>query len=289
MKILIIGNGFIAGAIIRELESQENELLVFSKSAKLEISCKQIVGDVLNYEEFAQVLTWKPQVIIHTAWITSHLRYKEHPANVAFADFTIKLATHVADAGVEHLIVLGTCAEYGPQTFASTAGETKLNPISLYAKQKVLAFKSAQEILANSKSRFSWVRVFQPYGPRQDEQRLLPYLIHSIKMGQQINLVDTTTILDWITTKDIASAISWIVNNSAPVELDLGTSFGYTNLELLKHLESLIGKSNQWERFAGQVSTSTQMSVVGKNSPLFNLGWHPSDSLDQGLKWILDS
>ena len=289
MKILIIGNGFLAGAIIRKLESQENELLVFSKSAKLDISCKQIVGDVLNYDEFAQVLKWKPQVIIHTAWITSHVRYNEDLTNVAFADFTIKLATHVADMGVEHLIVLGTCAEYGPQTFASTAGVTKLNPISLYAKQKVVAFRSAKEILANSKSRFSWVRVFQPYGPRQDEQRLLPYLIHSIKMGQQINLMDTTSILDWITTKDIASAISWIVSNSAPVELDLGTSIGYTNLELLKHLEGLIGKSNQWERLAGQVSTSTQMSVVGKGSPLFNLGWHPSDNLDQGLKWILGS
>lgn len=287
MKILVIGNGFIAGAIIRKLESQGNELLVFSKSAKLDINCKQIVGDVLNYDEFAQVLTWKPQVIIHTAWITCHVRYNEDPTNVAFTDFTIKLATYVASAGVEHLIVLGTCAEYGPQTFASTAGITDLNPITLYAKQKVLAFRSAEEILADSKSRFSWVRVFQPYGPRQDRQRLLPYLIQSITMDQQIHLVDTTTILDWITTQDIALAISWIISNPAPVELDLGTSIGYTNLELLKHLEGLMGKSNQWERLAEQVSTSTQVSVVGKGSPLFNLGWRPIDSLDQGLKWVL--
>jgi len=289
MKILVIGNGFIAGTIIRKLESQGNELLVFSRSPKLDIDCKQIVGDVLNFDEFAQVLTWKPQVIIHTAWITSRLRYNEDPTNVAFANFTIKLATYVANAGVEHLIVLGTCAEYGSQTFASTAGITNLNPITLYAKQKVLAFRSAEEILVDSKSRFSWVRVFQPYGPRQDRQRLLPYLIQAITMHQQIHLVDTTTILDWITTRDIALAISWIISNSAPVELDLGTSIGYTNLELLKHLEELIGNSNQWERRAEQVSTSTQVSVVGKGSPLFNLGWRPIDSLDQGLKWVLDS
>ena len=111
----------------------------------------------------------------------------------------------------------------------------------------------------------------------------------TITMDQQIRLVDTTTILDWITTQDIALAISWVIRNYAPVELDLGTSLGYTNLELLKHLEGLIGKSNQWERLAEQVSTSTQVSVVGKGSPLFNLGWRPIDSLDQGLKWVLGS
>ena len=289
MKILVIGNGFIAGAIVQRLESEGHELLVFSRSAKSDINCKQIIGDIRNYDEFVRTLSWNPQVIIHTAWITTHDKYLEDFSNVAYADFTIKLATCVESMDVEHLIVLGTCAEYGSQKMASTAGVTSLNPKSLYAKQKVRAFKSTQEILGHSKCRLSWTRVFQPYGPGQDKKRLIPKLIDSIKSRQQINLMDTTSTLDWITTRDISSGISWIIRNPAPLELDLGTSFGYTNLELLKRLEGLIGNSNQWERLAEQVSTGKQVSVVGKSSPLFKLGWQPNDSLELGLKWVLRS
>jgi nucleoside-diphosphate-sugar epimerase len=289
MKILVIGNGFIAGAIIRKLESQGHELLIFSRSTKSGIDSKQIVGNILNYNDFARTLTWKPQVIIHTAWVTTHDRYGQDSSNRDYANFTIKLATSIASASVEHLIVLGTCAEYGSQSIASTAGITSTNPLSLYAKQKVLAFSSTKKILADTNVRFSWARVFHPYGPSQDEKRLIPYLINSIKSGEKVNLLDTTTILDWITTRDIASAISWIIDNDAPIELDIGTSFGYTNLDLLKRLEELVGNSNQWERLTNQISMSEQVSVVGKDSPLFSLGWRPKDCLIQGLDWVLHS
>jgi nucleoside-diphosphate-sugar epimerase len=289
VKILIIGSGFIAGAIARKLESEGHELLIFSRSAKSDINCKQVIGDIRNYEEFARTLTWSPQVIIHTAWITTHTKYLEDFSNIEYADFTIRLGTYVASMGVEHLIVLGSCAEYGLQEIPSTAGVTSLSPTSLYAKQKVRAFESTKEILGQSKSRLSWARVFQPYGPRQDEKRLIPNLIQSIKSKQQIDLVDTTSTLDWVTIRDISSAISWLIRHPAPIELDLGTSFGYTNLELLKLLEELIGNSNQWERLAEQASTGKQVSVVGKNSPLLKLGWQPNDSLEVGLEWVLRS
>lgn len=289
MKILVIGNGFIAESIIRKLETEGHDVLVFSRTSKSGINVRQIVGDILNFNEFTRALNWDPQVIIHTAWVTELSTYTEDPSNFEYANFTVNLATYLASSNVEHLIVLGTCAEYGIQEFASTAGVTRLNPNNLYARQKMRAFRSAQEILEDTNIRFSWARVFQPYGPNQDEKRLIPYLIHSINSGDQIDLRNTTTVLDWITTRDIASAISWIINNSAPTELDLGTSFGYTNLEVLRHLEGLIGKSNQWERFAEQFSMSKHVSVVGKDSPLFTLGWHAFDSIDQGLKWVLSS
>ncbi len=289
MKVLIIGNGFIARAIIAELESEGHELLVFSRTSKSNIDCKQIEGDIFDPDSFFQALKWQPQVIINTAWITTHGKYLEDASNFSYSHFTITLAEHVAKLSIEHLIVLGTCAEYGSQSVASSAGFTKLNPQSLYAKQKVLAFRSAAEIMANSESRFSWVRVFQPYGPGQDCNRLVPYLIQSIKSDQKINLIDTTSIRDWITTRDIASAISWIMRNPAPIELDIGTSFGYTNVQLLRHLGMLMGASDQLKRMADQVSTNIQVSVAGKNSPLFVNGWKASDTLDQGLEWVLGS
>jgi len=287
MKILVIGSGFIGSAIIERLESEGHELLIFSRTFKAGIRSHQFIGDIFSYEDFAKTLLWDPQVIIHTAWITTHASYTQDSSNYQYAQFTAWLATLVSQSHLEHLIILGTCAEYGPQRRPSTAGITTLNPINLYAKQKVSALNSTKEALLESKVRLTWARIFQPYGRNQDSSRLLPYLIDSVRKGNQVELNNTSTLRDWITTRDIAAAISFIISHDTPTEVDIGTKVGYTNVELLRHLEALLGGRKQWERIAAQPNVGTDVVIVGKDSPLFISGWHPEDDLNSGLKWVL--
>ena len=264
-----------------------HELLIISRSFKKDIESKQLVRDILNFDDFSQELSWGPQVIIHTAWITTHGVYANDYSNYKYARFTSNLANSVADIGVAHLIILGTCAEYGPQVLPSTAGITKLNPVSLYAKQKVEALNSSKNLLLKSNTRLTWARVFQPYGPHQVRNRLLPYLIDSIKADKKIDLIDTSSVLDWISTRDIASAISWIIHHDTPAEIDVGTTIGFTNTQLIEHLEALIGKTSRWEPSSTQLINDNNVSLVGKDSPLFTSGWRPNDNLNSGLDWVL--
>jgi hypothetical protein len=104
-----------------------------------------------------------------------------------------------------------------------------------------------------------------------------------------IQLRDTSSILDWITTSDIALAISWIIDTDTPTEVDIGTSIGFTNVEFLMNLESLLGHTNQWAQQIRKSTTLKNLSVVGKDSPLFISGWLPKDDLITGLQRVLDS
>jgi len=289
MKILVTGSGFIAGSIANRLEFEGHELRVFSRSVNSMIHCRQIQGDIFNFEEFTKTLTWKPQIIIHTAWITTPGLYKDDISNLRYAQFTCELARYISLSDIKHLIVLGTCAEYGHQRGPSTAGITKLSPNILYAEQKVAAFIAIKEILEDSATRLTWARVFYPYGPNQDQKRVIPYLIDSLKNGVPIKLADTSSIHDWITTRDISSAISWIINKVVPIEIDIGTSFGYTNLELLKTLEELLQTTNQLSARDEHIVGLNEVFVAGKKSPLLISGWLPNDSLTSGLEWVLDS
>ena len=289
MKILILGNGFIGKAIIQRLESEGHEILIYSRSLRQNIQSRQILGDIFDGESLRKSLSWGPQVILQTAWITTHGRYMNDPLNILYSQFTSNLAVQIINLGVEHLVILGTCAEYGSQSHASTAGITKVNPTTLYAKQKVAAFESLSESLRNSSVRLSWARIFQPYGLGQDKKRLLPYLIDSLRKGELIKLSDTSSILDWITTRDIASAVSWIINNDTPIEVDIGTTVGFTNVELLRHLEELLGVSSKWLQLVQNSPSTNAVTVVGKDSPLLRSGWRPSDSLQVGLKWMLEA
>ena len=288
MRILIIGNGLISASIVERLESENNEILVFSRTFAEKIKCHQILGDIFDFEKFIKVLDWKPQIIIHTAWITTPGIYTNDLSNFQYAHFSIKLAKYLTYSNVEHLIILGTCAEYGNQIGPSTAGFTKLSPATLYAQQKVVAFTSVKEILQRSDMRLTWARIFYPYGPNQHHQRLIPYLINALKNGDSIILSDTTSIHDWITTRDIASAISWVISNNVPLEIDIGTSFGFTNLQLLITLEKLLQINIPLPSRGGMHNLGlNQVFVTSKNSPLFISGWSPVDSLNSGLEWVV--
>ena len=174
MRILIIGGGFIAIPMIERLESEGHELLVFSRNASLKIRCEQVQGDIFDFEQFVKVLKWRPEIIVHTAWITTPGLYGSDLSNIKYAKFTTDLAKCISSSNIEHLIILGTCAEYGYRIEPSTAGITKLYPSTLYAKQKVLAFNSVRELLQESDVKLTWARIFYPYGPNQDQKRFIP-------------------------------------------------------------------------------------------------------------------
>ena len=288
MRILIIGNGFLGREICTRLDSDGHEVLVFARTWCAGLTSQQVMGDVFDFEEFVEVLKWKPQVIIHTAWLTTPGVYRNDPSNREYSNFTINLARSLVNSDVEHLVVLGTCAEYGHQDGPSAAGLTNLSPTSLYAQEKVFAFRSSRELLRGSNVRFTWARIFHPYGPNQHEKRLIPRLVHALKNGEPFALADTSSIYDWITTRDIAFAISWILTNNLPEEIDVGTSVGFTNLELMKTLEELLERTN--ELGSGEMHNFglNEVFVVSKNSPLMTSGWAPNDSLVKGLEWVLD-
>lgn len=289
MKILVLGNGFIATPILQKLEIEGHDVLVFSRKAKRHIKSEQVEGDIFNFSEIKKLLSRGIQVVINSAWVTTHGDYHQHSSNYSYSKFAIELARFVPNTDVEHLIGFGSCAEYGRQVSPCVAGITPVKPASLYAQQKVLAFEGSLKVLIKTQVKLSWVRIFQPYGVGQDPDRLIPYLVRNLKNGDPVEIRDLYSKLDWVTTRDIASAVSWILNKKLPIELDIGTGIGYTNLEILKHLKRLLN-INEKHRFVGTKSSErTQNMIVGKNSPLLASGWKPKDSLAEGLEWVLSN
>jgi nucleoside-diphosphate-sugar epimerase len=95
MKILVIGSGFIGSSIIRNLEQEGHEILIFSQTRKAGIQSPQVVGDIFSWDDFLETLAWEPHVIVHTAWITSHGNYRGDSSNFDYAEFTARLAIAV--------------------------------------------------------------------------------------------------------------------------------------------------------------------------------------------------
>lgn len=287
MKILILGNGFLAYPLIQLLENQGFELLIFSRDKKSTISSQQMIGDIFDDQLLIEALKWGPKVLINTAWMTSHNTYMNDDRNYAYSRFSKRLAQFSIDSSLEHVIAFGSCAEYGAQSAPSIAGVTKLAPRNVYASQKMESFYLMRDILAGSKIRFTWARIFQPYGKNQDSHRLVPFLINAIRNDLEIELHNSGAINDWITTIDIASAISWIIHNQCATEIDIGTGIGHSNFSLLQKLLIMMGKSRNSFHSNPVSRENSSIAVVGRTSPIFESGWRPKYDLDSGLRWVL--
>jgi nucleoside-diphosphate-sugar epimerase len=289
MKILVIGNGFLACPIIEKLDSEGHEVNVYSRKVKSNILVQQIEGDILKSEKLQEVFRNNYQVVINTAWITTQSQYPTHESNKDYSRCAINLASRAAQSGVEHFVGFGSCAEYGKQSSPCIAGETILNPENLYAEQKIETFRQTRQLIFSTKTKFSWLRVFQPYGLRQDPGRLIPYLINGLKNQLNIEIRDDKSYLDWVTTRDIASAVSWVLSNSLPSELDIATSIGHSNLEILDYLQVLLGKAKQVTLLDKSLVENTNCLVAGKESPIFTSGWRPKDTIETGLEWVVSN
>ena len=286
MKILILGNGFLGSAIIQKLAIEGHELRVVSRRLSDDRQGTCFQGDLFDFESLTKAFSWNPEIFIHTAWITTPKIYRNDPSNFLYAEATIRLAKFVAESSVKHMIILGSCSEYKKQSQSVLAGVTELSSTNLYSEQKIFAFNAIKDLSRKSLTKFTWARVFFPYGPNQAKGRLIPEIIYALTQLKPIQLSDITSTYDWISTRDVASAISWIVENDLPSEIDIATSIGHTNLEILSKLENILKVKNILPKNVSHNDGEGEVLVASKSSPLLLSGWTPRDTLDQGLKWV---
>ena len=125
----------------------------------------------------------------------------------------VELLEKLIDAGLERLVVTGTCYEYGLQN-----GELKesqiTNPLNCYAIAKD-SLRRLIEIKCDQKSvEWCWLRIFYPYGQGQNQNSLLPSLDHAIETGNStFEMGSGRQIRDFISVEVVAMHILEICKN----------------------------------------------------------------------------
>jgi len=291
MKILIVGgNGFIGRAIFNRLSHDGHDVKKLDRKESAKNLPNTVYGDIsypLSYLEFLKI--WKPEVVIQCAWVTGQKVYRDSQENLIYQESTFQFAKDCINHGVKHFIGLGSCAEYGTTSSPCIAGITATEPNDLYGKSKLETFRRIQATVNDTETRFTWARVFQPYGPDQDAERLIPWALKKLSEGEEILLANPNTQLDWISTRDIASAISWTISNNLPVVIDIGTSIATSAIDLLTGLAKILEASPALIKAQSDNELNLRGSslVVSSNSPLLSNGWKPEDLLSSGLRWAI--
>lgn len=291
MKVLVAGGGgFLGAEIITNLIESGFEVKSLGRNFSPTIYCEQIIADITNPDSYQKLLsTWKPEIVIQAAWVTNQKTYRTSPLNSEYMAATLKFAERSYLSNTEHFLALGSSAEYGIPTEPCNASKTPAAPVDIYGTHKLQTLIKLREIAEEFSSRLSWARIFQPYGPNQDSARLIPFAKKELLAGNKVKVAHPNMTLDWISSRDVASALTYAIRSPINQIFDVGTSRPISVIQALQTLATLLNVDSELlENESIQNSAEVDFSmVVSKESPLFNAQWSPQDDLVSGLKWAL--
>ena len=285
-KVAVIGaNGFLGTTIANRFNSDGWQVLPTSRlvSAQRHQNFSYVdIYDEASIDDF--LFKNKPELVVSTAWETEHGKFWNKETNVKYAMATTRLANRCYELGVLNFIGLGTMSEYGQAPGPCDSKTTPLNPADLYSKTKSDTGIRLKEIAESHGRQFSWLRVFQAFGPKEKEQRFIPTLIRTLGSGKKLEILSPQNKMDWIHSEDVASALSFCVSRKLFGYIDIGTGFSTSVGDISKNISKIFGFDESLLILKNSENSISKDIYVSESSEILKSGWKPEKSLADRLR-----
>jgi nucleoside-diphosphate-sugar epimerase len=201
VKVLVTGSrGFIGRSLCPELERAGHTVIPFT-------------DDLLSPDPGTSAVVRRvrriPQAdaLIHLAWDVGP-GYQQSRWNLYWVEASLRLIRRFGEDG-SRVICAGSA-------FELDAGRGTGSP---YAVCKDALRRVARATVPN----FSWARIFQPYGPGERPERLIPYVCRQLKAGQPVLCGSGLQMRDFIHVEDVARAFRCILESGQNSDFDIAT------------------------------------------------------------------
>jgi nucleoside-diphosphate-sugar epimerase len=230
MRVLITGNmGYVGPVVVRHLRAQMPGAELWGFDTGYFGSCltgaERLPEGLLDRQLFGDIRDLDPAMlpgidgIVHLAAISNDPIsnvYEEVTYDINYRA-TVRLAGLARSAGVGRFVFASSCSMYGSADASARTEEAALNPLTPYAKSKVLA---EQEILALATERFqvTSLRFATACGmsPRLRLDLVLNDFVACAVVGDPITVLsDGTPWRPLINVRDMARAIEWALGRQA--------------------------------------------------------------------------
>ena len=195
--------GFVGRYVAAELEQRAQAPVLISRHGSTATSAARTVQmDVHDPPPDAFERMGSPDVVVHLAWgglpnyQSGHHMDREAPAHARFLRALL-------NRGLRHLVVAGTCYEYGMQ-FGPLHEELEAKPVTTYGLGKDTLRRELEQSVSRSSS-LTWARLFYPYGDGQAPTSLWPQLKRAAERGDpSFDMSRGEQLRDYLPVEDVA-------------------------------------------------------------------------------------
>jgi nucleoside-diphosphate-sugar epimerase len=299
MRALVTGaTGFVGSYLTRLLLSRGEAVAVLRrpesnvwriKDVLTEVT--QIEGDLLRVSGIRQQLSdFAPDTIFHLAWYGVSNRYRNDEAQIRNnLDGSLDLLRLARETGCHVFVGLGTQAEYGPQQRVLDE-DAPTNPTTLYGAVKLCTYLLAQQLAAEYGVRFAWLRLFSSYGPKDNPDWMVPYLIGALQRGERPALTRGEQRWDYIYVEDVAEAIYLTaLAEAAKGVFNLGSGQSYILRDIVEQIRDLINPALPLGFGEVPYRPDQVFHLQANISKLRRAtGWQPRTALADGLRQTVE-
>jgi nucleoside-diphosphate-sugar epimerase len=219
MKTMVTGaTGFVGRHVVEQLLERGNEVIAVARDIKRAQEMpwfsrvKFIQCDL--HEDYQQLLEAEnlPDALVHLAWsglpnFQDYFHISQNlPADLTFLEAAVK-------SGVTHLIVAGTCLEYGMKDGPLTE-DMETYPTTSYGFAKDTLRKSLQQLQKEMPFTLQWMRMFYMYGKGQNCKSLMSQFDQAVNEGRAVfNMSKGDQLRDYLPIEEVAEYFAVVLEN----------------------------------------------------------------------------
>lgn len=282
MRVLVTGGtGFLGGHLINCLLKHGISTIVAGRTPPQgSTNVEFIHADLLGLTDFGRLVEEaRATHLLHMAWYTEHGKYWTAPVNLRWVDATVRLVEAFCLAGGNRVVVAGTCAEYDWTHGYCVEDKTPLNPATLYGVAKNAARQLTLAICSQQSVPCAWGRIFLPYGPGEDQRRLIPSLTAVFQGKRQPFGINSSAYRDFLHATDVAEAFITLLQSEATGAYNICSGRPVLIEDLVRQIASSVGVDPNPVLELASERPGDPAFLVGDNQKLKALGWSPQYSL----------
>jgi len=273
-KIAVTGSGgFIGSNLVPYLRKLGHEVIEITRSKNLNIA---------QWETLVEIP--KCDVLIHLAAKTFVPFSFENPR----AFYTVNQNSTINAFELARLwdakVILMSSYFYGPPQYVPVDEEHPLNPHNPYAQTKLLSEIVAKGYCRDFNMSCIALRLFNIYGPSQDDSFLLPTILKQAKKGD-IVLKDPRPKRDFIHINDVVAAIGLAVGYQAKnMEIfNLGSGTSYSVEEVVAIFQTTANNNCKVDYTHEYRTGEVLDSLANIDKIKSKLGWIPKVTIEEGV------
>src|SRR5579864_1844687 len=229
----------------------------------------------------------RPTHLLHLAWYTVHRLYWTSLENLRWVEASLALLRGFVDNGGQRAVLAGTCAEYDWRYGFCSEEVTPTNPATLYGASKNALQRVAAAFARQVGISLAWGRVFFPFGPGEQPDRLVPSVIQSLQGGKPVRCSHGRQYRDFLYVGDCAEAFAALLESEVEGAVNIASGQPVTIREVVEMIVAGIRKAGTVPIEYGSISIAANdppLLLADIHRLTHEVGWTPRTDLVEGLR-----